>query len=63
MKMLVPISKILLKKTKIYKLYDVDTREVSNWTITEIKKALEAGRDIRSFINIKSHNLRLKDGG
>lgn len=57
---MVPISKILLNdsRTESYNLYDVDTREVSNWTITELKKDLEAGRDIRGFVG---RNLRLKD--
>lgn len=58
--MLFPISKILLNdsRTESYNLYHMETREVSNWTITEIKKALQAGRDIRGFTGL---NLRLID--
>ena len=58
--MLVPISKIILKssRTESYNLYHLKTGEVSNWTITELKEALETGRDIRGFTG---RNLRLKD--
>jgi len=56
--MMIPISKILLtdSRTESYNLYDLDTRKVSNWKISNIRKALAAGRDIRGFTG---RNLRL----
>lgn len=56
--MLVVISKIISSnsRTESFNLYHLETREVSNWTLTEIKKALESGCDIRGFVG---RNLRL----
>ena len=43
--MFVPISKILsrLGRTESYNLYDVETGEVSNWTVKELSKSLKGG--------------------
>lgn len=43
--MFVPISKILsrLGRTESYNLFDVETGEVSNWTVKELSKALKGG--------------------
>lgn len=57
--MLIPISKQLENNAGAasYNLYDVDNKEVSNWTIREIKEAIKAGRDIKGFAGLNSKGL------